>query len=94
MSEMSLREQIQCIEAMESDLRDFCRLMRDAMDSFQNDIKYLRSNGLSTEKEEEYQRDYYAPANNDVNQVINDIYGPHLHYLDEVLDYLKRALNS
>lgn len=94
MNEMSLREQIQCLEAMESDLRDFCRLMRDSMDSFQSDIKYLRSNGFSTEKEEKYQQEYYTPANNDVNQVISDIYGPHLHYLDEVIENLKRALNS
>ena len=91
---MSLQEQIRCMQEMRSELGSFCGIMRNVMDDFQNDIKYLRSQGFSTEKEEQYQRGYYTPANDKVEHVISDIYTQHFDYIDRVIDRLQRALNE
>lgn len=91
MNEMSLDEQIRCMQEMRSYLGDFCGIMRNAMDGFQDDIKYLRSYGFPIEKEEQYQRGYYTPANNEVEHVISDIYTKHFDYIDRVIERLERA---
>lgn len=93
MSEMSLDEQIRRLKEMKSYLGDFCKLMRQEMQTLYNDMKFLRSQGLSVETEESYNNRYYNPANDDVEQVVSDIYGPHFNYLDEVIEKLERARN-
>ena len=94
MNEMSLEEQIRCMQEMRCELEDFCKMMRDVMDSFQDDIKYLRSQGLSIETEDRYQKGYYEPANNEVEQVISDIQHLHFDYIDRVVEDLRGALNE
>ena len=94
MNEMSLEEQIRCMEAMRSFLGEFCALMNQAMDDFQKDIKFLRSNGLSIETEEQYQQGYYTPAKAQVDNVINDIQVKHFDYIDRVIEYLRSAANE
>lgn len=94
MNEMSLEQQISCMQEMRSKLADFCGIMRRVMDEFQNDIKYLRSQGLSTEKEEQYQKGYYLPANDEVEHVISDIQHKHFDYIDRVIERLQKALNE
>ena len=48
MNEMSLEEQISCMQEMRSELDSFCGIMRNVMDDFQKDIKFLRSQGFTT----------------------------------------------
>ena len=91
MNEMSLEEQIHCMQEMRSYLGDFCGIMKNVMETLQNDIKFLRSQGFSTETEETYQRGYYTPANDDVEHVISDIYTQHFDYIDRVIERLERA---
>lgn len=93
-NEMSLEEQICCMKQMREYLGVFCVIMRDTMDSFQDDIKYLRSVGLSTEIEEQYQKSYYTPANNNVEQVIGNIQHQHFDYIDRVVEKLEEALHE
>ena len=94
MSEMSLEEQIRCMKEMRAYLDDFCKLMQQEMDKLQNDIKYLRSQGFSKEEEETYQKNYYAPANSEVERVVNDIRQRHFGYIDKVVEHLEKALNE
>lgn len=93
MSEMSLEEQIRCMEEMKSYLSDFCKIMQQEMEKMRSQIDFLRSQGFSIETEQSYTKRYYTPANEDVEQVVSDIYGPHFHYLDDVIKDLKRAKN-
>ena len=93
-NEMSLQEQIQCMEQMRDELGNYCSMMRSTMDSFQDDIKELRIHGFSVETEERYQKGYYTPANNNVEQVINDIQILHFNYIDRVVEQLRKALNE
>lgn len=93
MNEMSLDEQIQRLREMKGSLGDFCKIMQQTMETMQNQIKYLRSQGLSIETEQTYQTRYYAPANSDVERVISDIYGRHFNYIDEVIEDLECAKN-
>lgn len=94
MSEMSLEEQIRCMQDMRDKLDEFCKIMRNNMDSFQDDIKYLRSQGFSTETEETYQKNYYLPANDNVDHVIHNIYNLHFDYIDRVINDLDAALHE
>lgn len=94
MSEMSLEQQISCMQEMRSELGDFCKMMRGYMDAFQDDIQFLRSQGLSTETEERYQKGYYTPANEEVDRVISDIQRQHFDYIDRVIERLQRALHE
>ena len=91
MSEMSLKEQIHCMREMRSYLGDFCVMMKNVMETFQNDINFLKSQGFSVETEETYRKNYYTPANNDVEQVISDINQKHFDYIDRVIERLERA---
>ena len=91
MSEMSLDVQIRCMHEMKDYLGDFCKLMRQEMETLRNQIDFLRSQGFSTETEETYTQRYYTPANDDVEKVISHIYGPHFSYIDEVIEDLERA---
>ena len=91
MNEMSLEEQIRCMQEMRDYLGEFCKIMQNTMESFQNDIKYLRSYGLPVETERNYQQNYFAPANDKVEQVVSDIYQKHIDYIDRVVERLKRA---
>ena len=91
MSEMSLREQITRLEEMKSYLKDFCSIMRNTMDELDNDIKFLKGEGLSIETEESYRKRYYNPANENVQEVINDVYGKHFDYINDIVEELKRA---
>ena len=91
MNDMSLEEQIRAMQQMRNYLDDFCGIMKNVMETLQNDIKFLRSQGFSTETEETYQRGYYTPANEDVEQVISDIYTKHFDYIDRVIERLERA---
>jgi hypothetical protein len=93
-NEMRLEKQICCMKQMREDLGEFCVIMRGAMDSFQDDIKYLRSVGFSVETEEQYQKSYYTPANNDVEQVISDIQHQHFDYIDRVIEKLEELLHE
>lgn len=93
MNEMSLDEQIQRLREMKESLGDFCKMMQQTMETMQNQIKYLRSQGLSIETEKTYQTRYYTPANSDVERVISDIYGRHFTYIDEVIEDLECAKN-
>lgn len=94
MNEMSLEEQIRCMQEMRSELDSFCGIMRNVMDDFQKDIKFLRSQGFTTEKEEQYQKGYYIPANDKVEHVISDIQQFHFDYIDRVIERLQRALHE
>lgn len=94
MSEMSLREQINCLKTMRSDLDSFCGEMHRTMDKFNEDIKYLRAQGLSIETEERYQKAYYTPAKDDVDQVVSDIYQFHFDYIDRIIERLERAASE
>lgn len=93
MSEMSLEQQIRCMNEMRNYLGDFCMIMRQEMEKMRNQINFLRSQGFSTETEETYTQRYYTPANNDVEEVVSDIYGPHFTYIDGVIEDLERARN-
>lgn len=93
MNEMSLDEQIQRLREMKDYLGDFCKLMKETMETMQNQIQFLRSQGFSIETEQTYQQRYYTPANNDVEHVISDIYSGHFNYIDEVIEDLERARN-
>ena len=93
MNEMSLEEQIRCMEQIRSELGVFCQEMGRYMEEMQKDIKFLRSNGLSIETEETYQIGYYTPANAKVEEVINDIQRAHFDYIDRVIKSLERAKN-
>ena len=93
MNEMSLEEQIRCMQEMRGELESFCGIMRNVMIDFQNDIKFL-SQGFTTEKEEQYQKGYYIPANDKVEQVISDIRQYHFDYIDRVIERLQRALHE
>lgn len=93
MNEMSLDEQIQRLQEMKSYLGDFCKMMQQTMETLQNQIKYLRSQGFSIETEQTYQTRYYNPANSDVERVVSDIYSRHFTYIDEVIEDLERAKN-
>jgi len=94
MAEMRLEEQIQRLQEMKDYLGDFCRLMRETMDDLQNDIKFLRSQGFSVETEQTYQTGYYNPANENVEEVIHNVYTRHYDYLDYIIEQLKEALNE
>lgn len=91
MNEMSLDEQIRCMQEMRDYLGDFCGIMKNVMETLQSDIKFLRSQGFSTETEGTYQRGYYTPANDEVEHVISDIYTQHFDYIDRVIERLERA---
>lgn len=93
MNEMSLDEQIQCLREMKDYLGEFCKMMQQTMETMQNQIKYLRSQGFSIETEQTYQTRYYEPANSDVERVVSNIYGRHFTYIDEVIEDLERAKN-
>ena len=93
MNEMSLDEQIQRLHEMKASLGDFCKMMQQTMETMQNQIKYLRSQGFSIETEQTYQTRYYTTANSDVEKVVSDIYGRHFAYIDEVIEDLERAKN-
>lgn len=93
MNEMSLDEQIQRLSDMKVSLGDFCKMMQETMDTMQDQIKYLRSQGFSIETEQTYQSRYYTPAKSDVEKVVSDIYGKHFTYIDEVIEALERAKN-
>ncbi len=93
MSEMSLDEQIHCMKQVRSDLEDFCKDMLGFMDDLQKDIIFLRSQGFSTETEETYQKGYYAPANDMVEEVVGDVRVKHFDYIDRVIERLERAKN-
>lgn len=93
MNEMSLEEQIRCLREMRAYLGDFCKEMSETMETMQNQMKFLRNQGLSIETEQVYQQRYYVPANQNVEQVISDIYSRHFSYLDGVIEDLEKALN-
>lgn len=93
MSEMSLYEQVRCIEEMQEFLLTFCVDLRGEMNGFQDRIKELRQEGLSVEVEKSYQSRYYAPANEIVEGVIDDIKYKHYAYLEDVKNHLKAALS-
>ena len=63
------------------------------MEKMRNQIVFLRNQGFSTETEESYTQRYYTPANDEVEQVVSDIYGPHFTYIDGVIEDLERAKN-
>ena len=94
MNEMSLEEQIRCMQDMRYKLEVFCETMRRYMDGFLEDIRYLRSYGFPIEKENDYKKGYYDPAKNDVDHVIDNVYRKHFDYIDRVIDYLERALHE
>lgn len=94
MNEMSLEEQIRCMQDMRNKLADFCALMNSAMEGFHDDILYLRSQGFSVENADTYQSLYYTPAKETVDEVIHHIYNYHFDYIDRVLEYLQAALNE
>lgn len=94
MNEMSLDEQIQRLREMKESLENFCKMMQQTMETMQNQIKYLRSQGFSIETEQTYQTRYYTPANSDVEKVVSDIYSRHFTYIDEVIEDLENAKNK
>lgn len=94
MSEMSLEQQINCMQEMRSYLEDFCCLMQRTMDDLNDDVTSLRNQGLPKETEQQYRQEYYASAQKEVDQVIGDIYNLHFDYLDRVIEKLQRALNE
>lgn len=91
---MSLEQQIRCMQEMRDYLEDFNRTMKEVMNSLQKDIKFLRSQGLSVEIEEAYQRNYFGPANDRVDHVVFDINHKHFDYIDRVIEKLKRAAHE
>ena len=93
MNEMSLEEQIRCMQEMRSYLEDLSKIMLETMETLQSDIKYLRSVGFSVETEETYQQGYYIPANSKVEEVVGDIRQYHFDYIDRVIEQLEKALN-
>lgn len=93
MSEMSLENQIRCMQDMKEFLGDFCSLMRKEMTILDDQILGLKSQGFSIETEQTYRQRYYSPANNDVEQVIRNIHGRHFEYIDGVIEDLEKAKN-
>lgn len=89
MSEVSLEEQIRCLEEMESCLENFCVKMQEYIDDLSKSIKLLRSDELTIEFEEFYDQNYYRHTKTIVDQVKGDIEYGHLRYLDEVIEKLK-----
>lgn len=94
MSEMSLKEQIKCLEDMIQYLRDFSKKMDDTMHGLNNDIEYLRANGFSVETEETYRKGYYQPVKDKVDMVVSNINTIHRDYLERVKDRLERAVRE
>ena len=91
---MSLEEQIRCMQEMRAELEDFCRQMKEIMETLDTDIADLKSQGFSVETAEKYRNNYYRPANDDVEQVISDIQHQHFDYIDEVISKLQDALQE
>ena len=94
MSEMSLKEQIKCLEDMIQYLGDFSKKMDDTMHGLNNDIEYLRANGFSVETEVTYRKEYYQPVKGKVDMVVSNINTRHRDYLERVKDRLERAVRE
>lgn len=93
MSEVSIREQIHCLEEMENYLKVYCNEMQDSIDNLNKSIKVLRSDELTTEFEEYYEQEYFRRTKTLIDQVHGDIIYGHLRYLDEVIEKLKSMLD-
>lgn len=92
--EMSLEEQIRCMQEMRDYLESFCKIMGDVMESMDGVIGFLKSTGFSVETEETYRHNYYRPACDTVEDVINNIHTRHFDYIDRVIENLERAKNQ
>ena len=89
MSEVSLNEQIRCLEEMEDYLKKYCAEMQSSLDGLYNSMKVLRSDELTIEFEDYYEQEYYRRTKTLIDQVQGDITYGHLRYLDEVIEKLK-----
>ncbi len=94
MSEMSLEEQIRCLNDMKSYLERFCDEMKKTMELLSDQMLFLRGNGLSIETENKYRQRYYDLANEDVEYFISNVYNNHFDYLDRIIKFLEEDLNS
>lgn len=94
MSEMSLEEQIKCLNDMKSYLDRFCNEMKGTMKLLSDQMNSLRDAGLSIETENKYRQRYYNPANEDVEYFISNVYNKHFDYLDRIIEFLEEDLNS
>lgn len=92
MAEMSIKEQIRALEGMERDLQESCKVMEEMIEETRKDIQYLRGEGFSLEKEEDYMARFFNPAKANVETVINSIARYHIRYLDDVIQDLTDIL--
>lgn len=89
MSEVSLNEQISCVEDMEDKLKDYCIVLEDTLSQLYKCIKTLRSDELTIEFADYYEHNYYIRTKTIVDQVMGDVEYGHLRFLDAVLEKLK-----
>ncbi|MDR1348069.1 MAG: hypothetical protein LBJ63_06545 [Prevotellaceae bacterium] len=92
MNEMELEVQIQKLQEMRSYLGDFCVEMNQQIDDLQTDLHGYKAHGFPREIADKYESFYYAPARNDIQEMITRINTYHYQYIDAVIEDLMRAL--
>lgn len=92
MSEMSIYEQVQCINEMQNFISEFTSDIERSMNEFRADLDFLRKNGLTTEVADRYREKHFVKTEEGINAVIEDFKYHHYSYLEDVKDKLKRVL--
>ncbi|MBR2015512.1 MAG: hypothetical protein IJ998_08880 [Alistipes sp.] len=94
MAEMSLLDQIRCIEQLQNDLEKFCRDMIDCYTNFAEDIAFLREKGFSAELADRYKSSYYTPVFKIMEDIVGDVRMKHYPYLEEKKEQLKNIART
>lgn len=92
--EMSLEEQLRCMQEMRSYLEQFCLQMNVVMDELGNDIEDLKNQGFSKETAQTYRQKYYQKAKEEVDTFVSHVQQNHFDYIDRVMEYLNGALSE
>lgn len=92
MGETSIIDIIRALEGMKQELLDCCKVLGVLMDEMRIDINHLRAGGFPIEKEEQYVQEYYNPAKNTVENVINHIYKSQINEIERVIEIYKSML--
>jgi hypothetical protein len=90
---MELQVQIQKLQEMRNYLGEFCVAMNRHINDLQQDLYGYKAQGFPREIADKYESYYYAPARNEVQDMITRINIAHYQYIDSVIGDLIRALN-
>lgn len=93
MSEVSIREQVRCLEEMVDYLKGYCNAMEESIDELNKSMKVLKADELTTEFEEFYEQEYFKRTKTLTDQVVGDITYGHIRYLNEVIEKLREMID-